>query len=96
MSTQNAVQFLEAAWKDEDLMNRVRGQKSAEDVISIASEEGYEFSADEFQEAQIEIVDKYDIELSEEALEGAAGGICSVLSNTGQNDCSCSHKEAIR
>ncbi len=90
MSTENAVQFLEAAWNSEDLKDKVRDQSNLEEIMGVASQAGYEFTEEEFYAAQLEIVDRYDIELSEEALEAAAGGVV-VLSNTGQNCCDCHH-----
>ena len=68
MSTQNAIQFLEQAWSDEELKARLQDKSNVEEIVEIASEQGYEFSADEFYEGQMEVLDKYGVELSEEQL----------------------------
>ena len=93
MSIESAVQFLEAAWNDEELKDRVWNQKDLKEIISVAAENGYQFAEDEFYSAQLEIVDRYDIQLTEEALQSAAGGV--VLNsggiNCGQNCHDCHH-----
>jgi predicted ribosomally synthesized peptide with nif11-like leader len=92
MSTESAVQFLEAAWSDEELKTKVREQSNLSEIMEVASKTGYDFTEEEFYEAQLEIVDRYDIELAEEALDAAAGGLAIVLiSNSGQNCCDCHH-----
>lgn len=93
MSTESAVQFLEAAWNNEDLKDKVWNQKNLKEIIAIAAERGYQFAEDEFYEAQLEIVDRYDIQLTEEALQSAAGGVVmnSGGINCGQNCHDCHH-----
>jgi predicted ribosomally synthesized peptide with nif11-like leader len=90
MSTESAVQFLEETWNNADLKDKVREQNSVSEIMEVASQTGYDFTEEEFYEAQMEIVDRYDIELNEEALEAAAGGVV-LLSNSGQNCCDCHH-----
>ena len=77
MTTKSAVQFLQSVWSNEALKDRVQDQTDLAGIIAIASESGYEFTEDEFHQAQLEVSDRYDIELGEEALEAVAGGVCS-------------------
>lgn len=88
MSVENAVEFLETAWKNRNMKDKVWDTKNLSEIMSLALESGYEFNEDEFYIAQLEIVDRYDIQLTEEMLQTAAGGI-SVGINCGQNchDC---------
>lgn len=72
MSVEQATNFLNEVAEDEEL-NELAGQKmQADDVIELASERGYDFTVDELIEAQKEF--GYEGELSDEELEGAAGG----------------------
>jgi predicted ribosomally synthesized peptide with nif11-like leader len=89
MSVESAVQFLEAAWNNEDLKDNVWNQNNLQEIMAVAAENGYEFAEDEFFEAQLEIVDRYDIQLTEEALQSAAGGVGGI--NCGQSCHDCHH-----
>ena len=59
--------FLEKAKGDTSLQEKLKAAADVDAVIAIAKEEGFSFSADEINNAQSR-------ELSEEELEGVAGG----------------------
>ena len=61
MSLEKLKAFLEKVKGDPSLQEKLKAAKSPEDVVGIAKEQGYEFTADK-------------ISLSEEELEGVAGG----------------------
>ena len=65
MSQEELKAFLAKAKDDQTIQDKLKGAKSPEDVVSIAKEYGYEFTADKMTEE----------ELSEEELEGVAGGV---------------------
>jgi predicted ribosomally synthesized peptide with nif11-like leader len=98
MSVESAVQFLEAAWSDEELKDTVWNQNNLQEIIAVAAGKGYDFAENEFYEAQLEIVDRYDIQLTEEALQSAAGGLGIVYNsggiNCGQNCHDCHHAQS--
>ena len=54
--------FLAKVKGDSNLQEKLKAAKSPEDVVGIAKEQGYEFTADKITE------------LSEEELDGVAGG----------------------
>ena len=58
--------FLEKVKGDSNLQEKLKAAKSPEDVVSIAKEHGHEFNSDHLSE------------LSEEELEGVAGGATVV------------------
>ena len=62
MSQEQLKAFLEKVKGDSSLQDKLKAAKSPEDVVGIAKEHGHEFTADKITE------------LSEEELEGVAGG----------------------
>ena len=62
MSLEQLKAFLTKAKGDSNLQEKLKAAKSPEDVVGIAKEHGHEFTADKITE------------LSEEKLEGVAGG----------------------
>ena len=63
MSLEQLKAFLEKVKGDTTLQEKLKAAKSPEDVVGIAKEHGHEFTADKFSQ------------LSEEELEGMAGGL---------------------
>ena len=75
MSEEQLKAFLAKAKDDQSIQDKLKAAKSPEDVVGIAKEHGHEFTADK-------ITGK--TELSEEELEGVAGGCdCSVCYSFG-------------
>ena len=68
MSKEQLKAFLEKVKGDSSLQEKLKTVKSPEDVVSIAKEHGYEFGAEHISQ------------LSEEELEGVAGG--TILAGT--------------
>ena len=66
MSEEQLKAFIAKAKDDPSIQEKLKAAKSSEDVVSIAKEHGHEFTADKITE------------LSEEELEGVAGGGCAV------------------
>ena len=66
MSLEQLKAFLEKLKGDPSLQEKLKTAKSPEDVVGIAKEHGHEFTADKFSQ------------LSEEDLEGVAGGIITL------------------
>ena len=64
MSEEQLKAFIEKVQGDDSLQEKLKAAKSPEDVVGIAKEQGYEFTADNFDQ------------VSEEELEGVAGGNC--------------------
>ena len=62
MSEEQLKAFLEKVKADTSLQENLKAAKTPEDVVAIAKEQGHEFTADKITE------------LSEEELEGVAGG----------------------
>ena len=62
MSEEQLKAFLSKAKDDQSIQDKLKAAKSPEDVVGIAKEHGHEFTADKINE------------LSEEELEGVAGG----------------------
>ena len=62
MSKEQLKAFIAKAKDDQSIQDKLKAAKSPEDVVAIAKECGHEFTADKFTE------------LSEEELEGVAGG----------------------
>ena len=62
MSLEQLKAFLEKVKGDPSLQEKLKASKTSEDVVGIAKEHGFEFTADKITE------------LSEEELEGVAGG----------------------
>ena len=63
MSLEQLKAFLEKVKGDPSLQDKLKAAKSHEDVVGIAKEHGFEFTADKITE------------LSEEELESVAGGL---------------------
>ena len=81
MSEEQLKAFLERLKADTSLQEKLKAASDADAVASIAKEEGFMISADDLKNAQSEI--------SDEELEGAAGGLCFAgrnlwTSNKGQ------------
>ena len=62
MSEEQLKAFIAKAKDDQTIQDKLKAAKSPEDVVGIAKEHGHEFTADKFSQ------------LSEEELEGVAGG----------------------
>ena len=62
MSLEQLKAFLEKVKGDKSLQDKLKAAKTPEDVVGIAKEHGHEFTADKIAE------------LSDEELEGVAGG----------------------
>ena len=62
MSEEQLKAFLAKAKDNQSIQDKLKAAKSPEEVVGIAKEHGYEFTADKITE------------LSEEELEGVAGG----------------------
>ena len=67
MSEEQLKAFLAKAKDDQSIQDKLKAAKTPEDVVGIAKEHGDEFTADKI------------IELSEEDLEGVAGGAVLCL-----------------
>ena len=74
MSEEQLKAFLEKVKDDTNLQEKLKAAVDADAVTAIAKEAGFSISADDLKKAQSEI--------SEEELEGAAGG-----ANTGCGQC---------
>ena len=62
MSEEQLKAFIAKAKNDQSIQDKLKAAKSLEEVVSIAKEHGHEFTADKITE------------LSEDELEGVAGG----------------------
>ena len=67
MSEEQLNAFIDAVKADEDLKEKLNAAADADLVVEIAKDAGFLISAEELQRAQSEV--------SEEELEGVAGGI---------------------
>ena len=67
MSEEQLKSFLEKAKGDSSLQEKLKGVTDADSVIAIAKDAGFMFTVDDFNKAQSE--------LSEDELEGVAGGV---------------------
>ena len=72
MSTEQLKAFLEKVKADTSLQEKLKAASDADAVVAIAKEEGFSISADDLTKAQSE--------LSDEELEGVAGGTVLVAS----------------
>ena len=68
MSQEELEAFFDKVKDDQSIQDKLKAAKSPEDVVGIAKEYGYEFTANKMTEG----------ELSEEELEGVAGGRSSI------------------
>ena len=64
MSEEQLKAFIAKAKDDQSIQDKLKAAKTPEDVVGIAKEHGHEFTTDKITE------------LSEEELEGVAGGVC--------------------
>ena len=70
MSEEQLKAFLEKVKADTSLQEKLKAASDADAVVAIAKEAGFMFSADDLTKAQSE--------LSEEELEGVAGGVVPI------------------
>ena len=70
MSEEQLKAFLEKVQDDTNLQEKLKAAADSDEVIAIAKEVGFLFSADELTKAQSE--------LAEDELESASGGRCIV------------------
>ena len=75
MSLEQLNAFLAKVKGDSNLQDKLKAAKSSDEVLSIAKEHGHEFNSDHLSE------------LSEEELEGVAGGGCLTVWVRGLNSC---------
>ena len=68
MSEEQLKAFLEKVKADSSLQEKLKAASDADAVVAIAKEAGFSISSDDLKKAQSEI--------SEEELEGVAGGDC--------------------
>ncbi len=76
MSEEQLKAFLEKVKADTSLQEKLKAASDADAVVAIAKEAGFSISADDLKKAQV-------TELSDEELEGVAGG--------GANPGACKH-----
>jgi predicted ribosomally synthesized peptide with nif11-like leader len=74
MAKETVARLLEAAKNDEALRHRLEDAQSASEVVEIGAELGFEFSAEELQDALDELRQASEAELPEEELQKVAGG----------------------
>ena len=67
MSEEQLKAFLEKVKTDSSLQEKLKAASDADGVVAIAKEAGFKISAEDLKNAQV-------TELSDEELEGAAGG----------------------
>ena len=72
MSQQSLEQFLEKVAQSEELQSTIGEEIDVESLIALGAEHGFEFSAGDLIE---------HVQLSEQELEGVAGGALSVFTN---------------
>ena len=68
MSEEQLKAFLERVKADTSLQEKLKAASDADAVVSLAKEEGFSISVDDFKNAQSKL------ELSDEEVEGMAGG----------------------
>ena len=73
MSKEQLKAFIAKAKNDQSIQDKLKAAKSLEDVVGIAKEHGHEFAADMINQ------------LSDDELEGVAGGTAGVPCNEGGN-----------
>ena len=79
MSEEQLKAFLEKLAADTSLQEKLKAAANSDAVLGIAKEAGFMIFADELKKTQSEI--------SDEELEGVAGGLCSTGSFCYWNDC---------
>lgn len=72
MSKENLVQFINKIAENSQLQSQLGEETDTDTLIALGAENGYEFSLEDFQEST---------ELSDEELDGVAGGRGSISSN---------------
>ena len=72
MSKETLDQFIQQISESEELQTRIGEGIDADSLIALGAEHGCEFSADDLAA---------DVELSDEELDGVAGGMLSVPNN---------------
>ena len=77
MSKEQLKAFLEKVQGDTSLQDRLKAAKSQDEVVSIAKEHGHDFGTEHISQ------------LSEEELEGVAGGFCILGSFVRNSECHC-------
>ena len=78
MSEEQLKAFLEKVKGDTNLQEKLKAAADSDAVLAIAKEAGFSISADDLKNAQV-------TELSDEELEGAAGGCIDGPGKTGIN-----------
>jgi predicted ribosomally synthesized peptide with nif11-like leader len=78
MSEEQLKAFLEAVKADAGLQDKLKVSADVDAVVAIAKSAGFVISAEELQSAQAEV--------SEDELEGVAGGVCIADSAVDGND----------
>jgi predicted ribosomally synthesized peptide with nif11-like leader len=73
MSEEQLIAFLEAVKADAGLQEQMKSAADADSVVAFAKAAGFVISAEELQRAQAEV--------SEDELEGVAGGLSTALVN---------------
>ena len=68
MSEEQFKAFITKAKVDQSIQEKLKAAKTSEEVVGIAKEYGYVFTANEIKNNRIE--------LSEDELEGVTGGAC--------------------
>ena len=84
MSEEQLKAFLERVKADTSLQEKLKAAASPEAVLEIANEAGFSITAEDIQSMQSSTV-----ELSDEELEGAAGGTARSKAQLGVNSCGC-------
>ena len=76
MSEDQFKAFVEKVKGDTSLQEKLKAASDADAVVSIAKEEGFSISIDDIKAQLLELSDEAgDVELSDEELEGVAGGV---------------------
>ena len=76
MSVDQLKAFVEKVKGDTSLQEKLKAASDADAVVSIAKEEGFSISIDDIKAQLLELSDEAgDVELSDEELEGIAGGV---------------------
>ena len=78
MSEEQFKAFLEKVQGDTSLQDNLKAAADAEAIVVIAKEAGFSISVDDLTKAQSELSE----ELSEEELEGVAGGMVPTIINS--------------
>ena len=82
MSEEQLKAFLERVKGDTNLQEKLKGASDADAALAIAKEAGFAMTAEDIQSMQ-----SATTELSDDELEGVAGGICAATANYTQEDC---------